>query len=458
MNEGGVESVVNRSVPVKVKFGYSAGLFGISMVQTSVSVLIVFFYTDVLLIPAAAAGVIVFIGTLVDACASLLAAWVANRHSAASGRYRPLLLAIAAPLAMFFALMFMRPDLPTHLLWLYAGVMHLCYRACYAFTLTPHSALISRLTTDADERAAIGAWKAIANNLGLIAAAYLGLGLIEKLGGQNLARGFACFGIIFGIVAGGAILLSALLTRERGDDRGGDTANLLPALRLIFRNDQLLLILGATLLFFTCYMVMNGGVVYFFKYVVMRPEEAKLAIVAVGVGGLVMPAMWSHCIRLTSKGFVWALGCLMISLTFLAIYAIGIVGFVPLMLAYFAIGAGKSAAIVNFYAMTADAVDYGHWKDGAKAESYAFGMLSLANKSGTALGGGLLGFLLEWSHFKVNVAQTALTTGRLWMAICLVPAFIALVSGVLGGLFRIDASRHRDMIKAINERQGQSEC
>lgn len=448
------KSRAGDGVPAKVKLGYSAGLFGISMVQTSVSVLLIYFYTDVLAIAPAAAGGIVFIGTLVDAIASLAAAWIANRHCNRLGRYRPVLMFVSAPLAVFFALMFMRPNLPLHMLWLYAGVTHLCYRACYAFTLTPHSALIGRLTPDADERAAIGAWKAIANNLGLIVAAYLGIGTIEHLGGKDLTRGFAIFGIVFGLVAGASILCSALMTRERAGRGDVDTARLLPALSLILRNRQMLVVLGSTFLFFAGYMVMNAGVVYFFKYIVRAPADAKLAVVAIGIGGMVMPPLWSMAIRRTGKAFIWTAGCLIVGLTFLAIYVLGLIAFVPVMLAYFIIGAGKSAVIVNFYAMTADAADYGHWKHGAKAEAYAFGMLSLANKSGTALGAGALGLLLDWSGLKVNAAQNLLTTDRLWIVICLTPAVLMALSGAVAMAFRVSAAQHRDIMQVLALREG----
>lgn len=442
-------------VPVSMKFGYSAGLFGISMVQTSVSVLLLYFYTDILHIPPASAGGIVFLGTFADAFSSVFAAWVANHHHSPLGRYRPLLIGVSAPLAVFFALMFSRPDLSAGQLWIYAAITHLCYRICYAFTLAPHSALIGRLSSDADERSAIGAWKAVANNLGLMAAAYLGISTVEKLGGTDPARGFMMFGAIFGTAAGISVLYSALATRERAGGRHDDTGQFIPGLALILRNSQMRLVLASTLIFFAGYMLMNSGVVYFFKYILMRPEEAKFAVVAIGVGGIVMPPLWSAAIRRTSKARIWATGCIVMAFAFVSIYIFGVVGSLPILLSYFLIGAGKSAVIVNFYAMTADAVDYGHWKLGARAESYSFGFLSLANKAGTAIGGGLLGLLLDWSGLIVNARQTDQTLGRLWAVICLAPAALAVASAVVVLFFKVTASKHREIVMELQAREGE---
>jgi GPH family glycoside/pentoside/hexuronide:cation symporter len=440
-------------VPLSMKFGYSAGLFGISMVQTSVSVLLLYFYTDILHIPPASAGGIVFLGTFADAFSSVFAAWVANHHRSPLGRYRPLLIGVSVPLAIFFALMFTRPDIPAAQLWIYAATTHLCYRICYAFTLAPHSALIGRLSSDADERSTIGAWKAVANNLGLMAAAYLGISTVEKLGGTDPARGFMMFGAIFGAIAGISVLYSALATRERAGSDHDDTGRFFPGMALILRNSQMRLVLVSTLIFFAGYMLMNSGVVYFFKYILMRPQEAKFAVVAIGVGGIVMPPLWSAAIRSTSKARIWAAGCIVMAAAFLSIYIFGIAASVPILLAYFLIGAGKSAVIVNFYAMTADAVDYGHWKLGARAEAYSFGFLSLANKAGTAIGGGLLGLLLDWSGLVVNGQQTDQTLGRLWLVICVGPAALALASAAVVVFFSVTASKHREIVKTLQARE-----
>lgn len=434
-------------VPATVKFGYSAGLFGISLVQTSVVVLLILFYVDILGLSPATAGLILFFGTFFDAIASMAAAWTAAHQRGARGRYRPILIAVAGPLALCFALLFTRPPLPADIMWLWAIVLYLCYRICYAFTLTPHSAMISCLSPDADERAAVGAWKAVANNLGLMAAGYLGMGTIERLGRSDPARGFLVFGLVFGTIAGASVLMSALMTRERPTAAGAapDTADLLPALGLILRNGQMLAVLAATLAFFAAYTLLSGSIVYLFRYLTSAPQGAKLAVLMIGAAGLVTPPLWTGLIRRSSKAKVWAAGCITIAAAFLLLYATGMTALGPLMTLFFAVGAGKSAVIVNFYAMTADAVDHGQWLQGRRVEAYAFGMLALANKVGTAVGGGLLGLLLSWSGIVAKSAAPP-DIDRLWLAVCAAPALFAAASAGLALLFRVDAARHRALL------------
>jgi GPH family glycoside/pentoside/hexuronide:cation symporter len=441
-------------VPVGVKLGYSAGLFGISMVQTSVSVLLLYFYTDFLHIPPALAGGIISAGTFVDAASNIGTAWIATHHRSRLGKYRPFLIYIALPLTLSFAAMFLRPPLSMSALYGYVILTHAIYRICYAFTLMPHASLIGRLSSDANERAGIGSWKAIANNLGLMSAAYFGISTIERLGGADPLRGFAIFGIVFGAIAGISVFISGWTTRERVEDGPGDvdTAAVGAALRLCVRNDQLLVVLASTLLFFIAYVLMNSGVVYFFKYIVGNAGTAKYAVLAIGVGGIVFPPLWSQLIYRTSKAFAWALGCGLICAAFLVMYGFGFVATVALLCVYLTAGAGKSAVILNYYAIVADAIDYGHWRQGAKAEAYGFGLLSLTNKVGSALGSGLLGVLLQWSGLVVGATQSANVVARLWMVTCLAPAAIMALSGATVLLFRITATRHAEIRAALSAR------
>src|SRR3546814_2617143 len=54
------------------------------------------------------------------------------------------------------------------------------------------------MSTDANERASIGGVKAAAGGLGTLCAGYLGLGLIDWIGGADEQAGFVYFGVTLG--------------------------------------------------------------------------------------------------------------------------------------------------------------------------------------------------------------------------------------------------------------------
>lgn len=438
-------------LPLVRKIAYGSGVFGISMAQMSVTVLMLYFYTDVLGFSPAQGGLILALGAIMDATASMSAAWISTKRWSRFGSYRPFLIYVPVPFALVFAAMFTKPDMPSGALFAYAFATHMAYRACYAFTLMPHSSLITRLSIDADERSSIGSVKAVMNNMGVLVAGYLGLGTIERLGNHDLSRGFSLFGIIFGAIAASSILIAGLFTPERVRHHNlvQDTSSLPAALQLMVRNGQLAIALTATTIFFVGYTMMNGGLIYYFKYIVTRPQDAKLAILCIGIAGILSPPLWYRLIKRTSKSVGWAIGAGVMAAAFLALLFFGARTTISVFAIYLVMGFGKTAMIVNYYALTADAVDYGQWKDGRRTEAYGFGMLSLSTKLGSAFAGAALGALLTWAGFVPNQLQSPTTLARMTLVVCAAPAGVIMLSGLVILFFRIDARRHRRMMSEL---------
>lgn len=444
-----------QRVSLGVKVAYSLGLYGIGMVHTSFSILLMFCYTDVFGIPAADAGMIIFFGSAIDIVCNLSVPWLTTRIRTRIGRYRPLLIIGGVFLAAAFASMFTKPALPASELFVYAFATHMFYRAAYAFVLTPHASLIGRITDDADERAAVGSYKAIGSNLGTLTAAYLGLGTVEWLSNGDPARGFMWFGLIFGTLAGVAIMASGVFTRESSEIGANsvDTGNPLHALRLMFANPQLVIVLVATLIFFCGYTVLNGSVLYFFKYVLDDATSAKWAILSIGIGGIFMPFVWNAIVAAVGKRGIWLIGSAMVVIPLLIVVTAPEMNFELLMALYVIIGAGKSGVIMNYFAVTADAVDYGDLKHGQRTEAYSFGMLAISNKVGTAIGGMLLGLALSWSGFVPNISQSTSTISDIARIACLLPAILVCLSCVVIFFFKISATYHRSVLEELRARK-----
>src|SRR3546814_20922367 len=124
------------------------------------------------------------------------------------------------------------------------------------------------MSTDANERASIGGVKAAACGLGTLCAGYLGLGLIDWIGGADEQAGFVYFGVILGALTIVSVLVSGLITRERVGGTALDThsASLLNAARSALRNRACLAVLVATILSFIRYAFHHGGAAHFLTY------------------------------------------------------------------------------------------------------------------------------------------------------------------------------------------------
>jgi GPH family glycoside/pentoside/hexuronide:cation symporter len=82
------------------KIGYGSGDFALNLYWQGISLYLFYFYTDVLGLPNAMAGLIYAIGSLWDAVTDPAMGYVAERTRTRWGRYRPYLLFTPIPLGV----------------------------------------------------------------------------------------------------------------------------------------------------------------------------------------------------------------------------------------------------------------------------------------------------------------------------------------------------------------------
>src|SRR3546814_14487374 len=100
---------------------------------------------------------------------------------------------------------------------------------------------------------------------------------------------------------------------------------------------------------------------------------------------MAFPPLWVAIARRFSKSITWVAGSALLSAAFVTLCLLHAAPLALVLALYLAMGAGKASVLMNYYSMTADAVDYGQWKQGRRVEAYSFGFLSLSSKLGLAL-------------------------------------------------------------------------
>ncbi len=145
---------------------YASGDFGCNLLWQSLSLYLLFYYSDVLGVGAAAAGAILLAGAVWDGVADCAVGAWAERM----GRPRALVAGAAAPLGLAFVGMYATPRGPGAFAWALAA--HLLFRSFYAAVNVPFAALSVRVGRDSRERGAIAALRMVFG-----AAGALGVGL-----------------------------------------------------------------------------------------------------------------------------------------------------------------------------------------------------------------------------------------------------------------------------------------
>ncbi|MBX3748725.1 MAG: MFS transporter, partial [Opitutaceae bacterium] len=101
-----------------------------------------------------------------------------------------------------------------------------------------------------------------------------------------------------------------------------------------------------------------------------------------------------------------------------------------------AFAAGPTPAIV--WSMYADCADYGEWKFGRRSTALVFSAAVFAQKIGIAVGGALLGWLIEYFGFVANAVQTARAQFGINLVFSILPGAFAILSGLVLFFYRLD--------------------
>ncbi|MDJ0928714.1 MAG: MFS transporter [Gammaproteobacteria bacterium] len=447
--------VSERQLSLGGRIGYATGIYGVFLAWMTVALYLLYFYTDVLGLSPARAGLVFFLASLWDGITDPLMGWLIERTRSRWGKYRPYLLLAAVPFAASFAALFITPDLEGDSLFWWALILHIVFRTCYTVVYIPYTSLIARLSTDADERASIAGVKSVFISLASLSVSFLGLPAVSYFGGPDEALGFLRVALICACLGVAALWLCFAFTRERRTDADAAPPAIRPAemLQALKSNHAFLLIFVGVILFTGCYTILNKSIVYVFKYDLGDRDAARWALSAIAVAGILSPAIWVPITHWTSKKTVWIIGCLLASVSLLTIYVAGIQELVPLVTLIFIGGTGIHAFLMTFFAMVADTADYGEWKTGKRLEAPLFGLVSLANKTSLAVGTWSLSVLLEAVGFEANVEQSEATLTGLRQIMTLVPICGFVASALVIAAFPFNTREHARMVTELRERR-----
>ena len=202
---GNAPDADRQTLGVRAKLGYGVGDLAINLFFQSSIIFLLYFYTDIFGISAAAAATLFLVARLVDAVTDPMMGAIADRTRTKWGQFRPYLLWGAPPLAVVTLAMFTAPELSESGKLVYAYVTYILFSIAYTVVSIPYSSLTAVITDNSHERTVLTAYR--------MAFALLG-GIIVGVGTQPLVTlfggGALGFQITIGLYGGIAIAVLAL--------------------------------------------------------------------------------------------------------------------------------------------------------------------------------------------------------------------------------------------------------
>lgn len=408
--------MAKQNLTFREKLGYGLGDTASNIVYQAVINVLLYFYTDVYGITAAAAGTLLLVVRFFDAITDPIMGAIADRTRSKHGRYRPWMLWVAIPYGILAVAAFITPHASMGTKLVYAYISYALLMTAYTAVNIPYSALGGVMTDDSEERANLQTWRfAMAMVGGFLVTASV-FPLAALLGGGNRQLGIPLAMIVMAIIGMLCFFGCFALTEEYVyHDENLPKGNALNDVKAMFTNSQWLIIALATLIIMTRGAMQSAAKPYFVDYYLINHLTGTFAktsnllslflglTMLAGVGGAMMA---NRLIRSYCKVKVMKLAlCGTIVMN-------GLLFFVPREWIFQAL---SLTMLSNFFHMmfvpllfstVPDTVDYGIRKMGKGAMAMFCGGHLFALKAGNAIGGSLTGWVLALFGYHPNVAQT----------------------------------------------------
>ena len=435
---------------LKASLGYAVGDLGINLYFISTLTYLLYFYTDVLGISAAAAAGVFLVARMVDAVTDPLMGAIAERTRTRWGRLRPYLLWGALPLGAITVATFSVPDLDESGKVIWAYVTYTLFGILYTVVTIPYSALTASLTDDYQERTRLSTFR--------MAFAFSGALIVSVGVAQwvrmfaNPAEGYVLIMSIFACVATLLLLITFSNTKEVVQPPPEQKLSLNDSLRAVFYNPPLLIVIALFTLGMLSFTVRQTVTIYYFSYNVGRPDligaffAATLATMFVGL--VFVPRLAERF----SKAGAIQIGALFTVLASIGFYLTPVSEPVWVIFWGCLVALGGAPIAVLVWAMIPDTVDYAQWRFGKRADGAVYSMSSFFQKLAKALGGAGVATALATVGYVANQPQSAETLDMILHLMTVVPIGLMVLMIFLARLYKLDGETHARMRADLAQR------
>jgi GPH family glycoside/pentoside/hexuronide:cation symporter len=450
------------------KIGYSLGDSASNFYWKTFEFFIIFFYTDVFGISAAAVGTMMLVTRIMDAVADPLMGTIADRTVTRWGHFRPYLIWFSLPLAAAGVLTFTTPHFGPGGKLVYAYVTYCLLMLLYTAVNIPYSALLGVMTPNSKERTSLASYRFVGAFSVAVVVQYCTPSLAQWFGmdgalraqhsfmahpiewfrwflskdfltlPSDLARGWQMTMVLYGILAILLFLLCFLTTRERVAPPANQSPNFKQDLRDMFASRAFVVMIGVAIIMISSFVLKGSVSAYYFKYfvhrndllgpflvsnalaflaaVVLAPVIAKhfdkkaLFMASIGGGGLIIAGFW--LVKPADIGLMFLL----------QIFSSFIIGFNSPLL----------------WAMFADTADDAEWRSGRRNTGLVFASAIFGTKVGLALGAWVTGWLLTWFGYVANVEQSATSLMGIRLSMSIFPAALLILAAALMKAYPLD--------------------
>ena len=449
------------------RIGFGAGDMAQNLVYQTISIWLLFYYTNIFGIKPGAASLMFLIVRLVDVLWDPVVGTIVDKGNPKWGKYRSWLILGGIPLVGLAILCFWNGFSGS---LLYAYITYVGMSMCYTLVNVPYGALNASLTRDTNEITVLTSTRMFMANLGALCVKSLPIIIaifapkVDGVAVYNTPDAAPAWFITMTIfaLAGLALLFFCFMQcKERVvmDQKTSADVKVSDLWMEFVRNKPLRVLAFFFITAFAMMSVGNAADAYFMSYNVGATPLLTTLFMWLGTipAFIFMPLVPAIKRKIGKKGmFYLFLGIAILGMalmyTFVSIPATKS-NFVLLCIAQFVKSTGIITATGYMWALVPEVIAYGEYTTGKRIAGIVNALTGIFFKAGMALGGVVPGLVLALVGFDAEApAQSPLALqGILWL-VCVIPAVLLLLAIWIISKYELSDERMDQINREIESR------
>ena len=419
-----------------------------------VSIYLLYFYTDILRIPAAVASVLFLVMRIFDALNDPLMGYLADHTNTRWGKFRPYILFGSIPLIIITVLLFTVPPFGETGKIVWAYVTYLLYGIIFTVVLIPYFALPASMTQNPDERSRISSANVILSTISALIVSAAVTPLVSLFDSEQIGFPIVTFG--FGIMAIIGFYICFRSSKERVTQKIDGTLRFRDVFPLIAKNGPLIIVSLGYIFYSIMYTIRMAAVAYYTKYYMNNEDLTTVLLVLAVLGSLVGTVFAVPLQKKYGKRNAYIIGAAIGAISCFGMYFVSGENTIAVFILAVISQMGMAFPLVITWSMAPDTVDYSEWKTGIRAEGTMFGSFSFVQKLASAIAGSLSAAILAATGYVPNGVQTSQALNGISSMMSTIPAICCVLCIICIYFYRLDSVKMEKILTDLSNRKSTS--
>ncbi len=402
------------------RYTFGLGTVGRDMVYTLISMYLMFYLTDVLNLDTGVlwwVTAIILAARIFDAFNDPVMGVIVDNTHTKWGKFKPWIVPGILLSGLFTILLFTDFGLTGAPYVICFAIFYLLWGISYTMHDISYWSMLPSLSKDQKEREKIGSIARICANVGLFLVVCLIVPVTEALGEKlgSLQKGYWVLAIILVtlMIVFQCFTLFGVKEPEESINRVVERTSLKEMVRVIFKNDQLLVAAISMSLFMIGYMTTTSFGLYYFKYAYGDENMYSVFAVILGVSQIVALSVFPIFSKRFSRRKLYSVSTILVVAGYLIFFFAPTNTMLFIGIAGVLIFVGEAFIQLIMLMFLTDTVEYGEWKFHKRNDSITLSLQPFINKMGGAVANGIVGAIVIVSGMKTAESAADMTTGGL---------------------------------------------